>query len=350
MTLASNKCEPALRERGSEPRLTRRRFLAGGAGLRRLVGNRNRGLCRRHRAAGLIVTRYALDAARLAGGPQAHHHGDRRPACRRARHDAAACQAAWSTPPMLLQSDLIVLLGDFKAWYSLQDRTGCRPAIWAAELARLRRRSAPGPSSAITIGGTISTACAARSPMCASRSWRTTRCCSAQHGQQFWLAGLGDQLAHRLGHGRFRGVDDLPGTLAQITTDDPVLLLAHEPDIFPKVPPRVALTLAGHTHGGQIRVPLLWQHFVPSQYGARFAYGHVDRGRSASDRFGRARHQHHSGAARRAAGNRAHHARRVSLSRSREKQTAPTKAGAAIHSAVARRSVQFTRRLCSEPS
>ena len=54
-----------------------------------------------------------------------------------------------------------------------------------------------------------------------------------------------------------------------------MLLLAHEPDIFPQVPDRVALTLAGHTHAGQIRLPLVCRHFVPSKYGARFAYGHV---------------------------------------------------------------------------
>jgi len=33
--------------------------------------------------------------------------------------------------------------------------------------------------------------------------------------------------------------------------------------------------LAGNTHGGQIRIPLLWPSFVPPRYGARFAYGHV---------------------------------------------------------------------------
>ena len=33
---------------------------------------------------------------------------------------------------------------------------------------------------------------------------------------------------------RFEGVDDLPGTLAKITDDAPVVLLAHEPDIFPR--------------------------------------------------------------------------------------------------------------------
>src|SRR5580700_4103268 len=37
----------------------------------------------------------------------------------------------------------------------------------------------------------------------------------------------------------------------------------------------VCLTLAGHTHGGQIRIPLIWPTFVPSRYGARFAYGHI---------------------------------------------------------------------------
>jgi len=63
--------------------------------------------------------------------------------------------------------------------------------------------------------------------------------------------------------------------MAQITTNDPVVLLAHEPDIFPDVSSRVALTLAGHTHGGQIRVPFLWERYVPSKYGARYAYGHV---------------------------------------------------------------------------
>ena len=94
-------------------------------------------------------------------------------------------------------------------------------------------------------------------------------------GQRFWLAGIGDQLAYRLGPRRFRGVDDLPGTLAQVQTDDPVLLLVHEPDIFVRVPPRVAMTLAGHTHGGQIRLPVIWPALVPSRYGARFAYGHV---------------------------------------------------------------------------
>ena len=51
-------------------------------------------------------------------------------------------------------------------------------------------------------------------------------------------------------------------------------MLAHEPDIFPQVSDRVALTLSGHTHGGQIRL-FGWTPVVPSRFGSRFAYGHV---------------------------------------------------------------------------
>ena len=91
-------------------------------------------------------------------------------------------------------------------------------------------------------------------------------------GRPFWLLGLGDQLA-LLGR-PLTGVDDLDGTLARLTDDAPAILLAHEPDIFPQVPGRVALTLSGHTHGGQVRL-LGYSPIVPSGYGNRYAYGHV---------------------------------------------------------------------------
>ncbi len=98
-------------------------------------------------------------------------------------------------------------------------------------------------------------------------------------GRRFWLAGLGDQLAfirgrRKGGRRKFLGVDDLDGTLAKITDRSPVILLAHEPDIFPRVPHRVSLTLSGHTHGGQVRV-LGFSPMVPSRFGNRYAYGHI---------------------------------------------------------------------------
>ena len=89
-----------------------------------------------------------------------------------------------------------------------------------------------------------------------------------------WLAGIASQLAIVEGPGYFTGVHDLPGTLAQVPEGAPTILLAHEPDIFPEVPKSVALTLSGHTHGGQVRL-FGYSPIVPSHYGNRYAYGAV---------------------------------------------------------------------------
>ncbi len=74
--------------------------------------------------------------------------------------------------------------------------------------------------------------------------------------------------------------DTLDRTLRDVPAGEPVILLAHEPDIFASdLDPRVVLTLSGHTHGGQIRI-LGWSPWIPSRYGLRYAYGHiVERGR-----------------------------------------------------------------------
>jgi hypothetical protein len=75
-------------------------------------------------------------------------------------------------------------------------------------------------------------------------------------GRRFWLAGVADVLARH---------SDLQATLKGIATDDPVVLLAHEPDFADhaaKYP--VDLQLSGHSHGGQVRLPLLGAIYLPS--------------------------------------------------------------------------------------
>ena len=99
----------------------------------------------------------------------------------------------------------------------------------------------------------------------------------SKDGRPFWLAGLGDQLAYMPAL-RFRpvrriGVDDLTATLAKVTDDAPVILLAHEPDVAVRVPARVALQLSGHTHGGQIRL-FGWSPVAPTRYD-KFVYGYT---------------------------------------------------------------------------
>ncbi len=54
-----------------------------------------------------------------------------------------------------------------------------------------------------------------------------------------------------------------------------MILLTHNPDAFPSVPDRVSLTLAGHTHGGQVNFPIVGRLQVPSRFGERYAAGHV---------------------------------------------------------------------------
>lgn len=87
--------------------------------------------------------------------------------------------------------------------------------------------------------------------------------------RRFWVAGLADLWTRPA---------SIPRALARVPADEPVLLLTHNPDVFPDVPPRVALTLAGHTHGGQVALPILGRPVVPSRYGQRYAYGLVVEG------------------------------------------------------------------------
>jgi len=71
-----------------------------------------------------------------------------------------------------------------------------------------------------------------------------------------------------------RGADDLPHLLGQVSGDAPLLLMAHEPDIFARLPARATVTFSGHTHGGQVRLGG-WSPITPSRYGNRYAWGHV---------------------------------------------------------------------------
>jgi predicted MPP superfamily phosphohydrolase len=89
------------------------------------------------------------------------------------------------------------------------------------------------------------------------------------NGARLWLGGLADLWTRQV---------DIDGTLAAVPPAEPVVFLTHNPDVFPGVPARVALTLAAHTHGGQVRVPPFPPPLVPSRYGARFAAGHIVEG------------------------------------------------------------------------
>lgn len=59
------------------------------------------------------------------------------------------------------------------------------------------------------------------------------------------------------------------------------VLVAHSPDVFPSVPSSVSLVLAGHTHCGQVSLPLIGPLETGSRYGREFVCGLYRRGDSA---------------------------------------------------------------------
>ncbi len=184
-----------------------------------------------------------------------------------------------------LKPDIVVMLGDYVAGHRKVTRfipdaewaRGARRIEGAARRARGARQSRlVGRQGQCSAKGRGCRPPAARWRPPAFRFTKTTRRSSIKNGHSFWLAGLGDQLAYMPAR-RFRplkriGVDDLGATLAKITDDAPVVLMAHEPDIARRVPSRVALQLSGHTHGGQVRM-LGWSPISPS--GQQLAYGHI---------------------------------------------------------------------------
>ncbi len=88
-------------------------------------------------------------------------------------------------------------------------------------------------------------------------------------GPPFWLVGISDY---------WTAPHDIRKALAPVPSGHPVLAFTHNPDVFPDVPARVSLTLAGHTHGGQVYFPGIGRLVVPSRYGERYAIGHVVEG------------------------------------------------------------------------
>ncbi|HEX2087569.1 MAG TPA: metallophosphoesterase [Solirubrobacteraceae bacterium] len=82
-----------------------------------------------------------------------------------------------------------------------------------------------------------------------------------------WVAGLADATERR---------PDVPSALAGVPEEAALIVLSHDPDLFPRVPRHAALTVSGHTHGGQVDLPVVRRHVIPSRFGDRYAAGHVE--------------------------------------------------------------------------
>jgi uncharacterized protein len=288
-TLERARAHPPNGDGVSPPPISRRRFLKSlGFSSAGMVGLSGYGLAVEP-GYRLEVTRYSVRPRNWTAGlnltvgviADVHAGGPLMPV-ERIRAIAARTNA--------LKPDIIVLLGDFTASHKFKTRS-VAPAEWAEALSTLK-----APLGVHAILGNhdwwddLAAQRSGRGPVEGRRMlerfgipvYENDAVRLEKSGHGFWLAGLGDQLAFVKAMRRRprrkrtgpRGVDDLAGTLAKINDTAPVILLAHEPDIFPQVPERVALTLSGHTHGGQVRL-FSYSPRVPSRFGNRFAYGHI---------------------------------------------------------------------------
>jgi predicted MPP superfamily phosphohydrolase len=83
-------------------------------------------------------------------------------------------------------------------------------------------------------------------------------------GQLLWIVGLADATERE---------PDLGAPFGLVPANAPLVVLTHNPDVFPQLPERPLLAVAGHTHGAQVNVPIVREKVTPSRYGDRYAGG-----------------------------------------------------------------------------
>ena len=106
---------------------------------------------------------------------------------------------------------------------------------------------------------------------------------------RLWLIGIEDVgitgftafgLVSGLGWGDFKALwkgahEAFLRALEGLPSDETRLLLVHNPDFAEMIKGKVDLVLAGHTHGGQVRLPLVGAPIVPSCHGRKYVAGLV---------------------------------------------------------------------------
>ena len=97
-------------------------------------------------------------------------------------------------------------------------------------------------------------------------------------GRLFRLLGLKDHM-HAQDWKKFS--NEAKNLLAATEGTGNVVVLEHSPDILPiitgdlLISKDLKLILAGHTHGGQVRLPIIGSPIVPSSYGQKYVAGHI---------------------------------------------------------------------------
>ncbi|MDR2188772.1 MAG: metallophosphoesterase [Azonexus sp.] len=84
--------------------------------------------------------------------------------------------------------------------------------------------------------------------------------------QTLWLAGIGDDMTDHA---------QPTQAFAQIPAAAPLIVIMHDPANATMLPARALVAFAGHTHGGQVRLPLVGALVVPGRSPRQHAYGWI---------------------------------------------------------------------------
>lgn len=182
------------------------------------------------------------------------------------------------------EPDLIVLLGDYVSEHeSGSDAMGLRPlrmpietiaAILGGLRAKLGVFAVLGNHDGFYDDWTVTD----RFTRNGIRVLQTEIAIVQYNGKVLRLLGLKD-------HMRIKTWDSFAAeakkAIDQSLVKSDIIVLEHSPDVFPiitgprSISPDIRLFLAGHTHGGQVWLPILGTPVVPSTYGQKYSYGHI---------------------------------------------------------------------------
>lgn len=98
------------------------------------------------------------------------------------------------------------------------------------------------------------------------------------NGKPLRILGLKDHMRIQTWDGF---ANDIRQVIERSNTKGDILVLEHSPDVLPiitgqrMISPDFKMMIAGHTHGGQVWLPILGTPVVPSSYGQKYSYGHI---------------------------------------------------------------------------